>query len=77
VALIDSWPHWPSPVVILAGPPGSGKSHLAEIWREQAEATAINPVAGGDAAEVAARGPVLLEDADRIGFDASMARACS
>lgn len=69
VALIDNWPHWPSPVVILAGPPGSGKSHLAEIWREQAEATAINPVAGGDAAEVAARGPVLLEDADRIGFD--------
>jgi chromosomal replication initiation ATPase DnaA len=30
--LIDRWPEWPSPVVILAGPTGSGKSHLAGIW---------------------------------------------
>ena len=69
VALIDSWPNWPSPVVILAGPPGSGKSHLARIWREQSGAVAINPIRGGDAARRAAEGPVLLEDADRSGFD--------
>ena len=69
VALIDSWPDWPSPVVILAGPAGSGKSHLARIWAEQAQATPIDPVAGKDAARAAAEGPVLLEDADRAGFD--------
>lgn len=69
VALIDSWPHWPSPIVILSGPAGSGKSHLAEIWREQAGATAINPVTGGEASRLASAGPVLLEDADRVGFD--------
>lgn len=69
VALIDSWPNWPSPVVILAGPPGSGKSHLARIWREQSGAVAIDPTSGGDAARRAAEGPVLLEDADRSGFD--------
>jgi chromosomal replication initiation ATPase DnaA len=69
VALIDSWPNWASPVVILAGPPGSGKSHLAEIWREQSGAAPIKPVSGGDAARQAAEGPVLLEDADRAGFD--------
>lgn len=69
VALIDSWPNWPSPVVILAGPPGSGKSHLAEIWREQSGAVPIKPFTGGDAARQAAEGPVLLEDADRAGFD--------
>lgn len=69
VALIDSWPQWPSPVVILAGPAGSGKSHLAEIWREQSGAAAIQPVAGGSAAEVASAGPVLFEDADSAGFD--------
>ncbi|MBP2547335.1 chromosomal replication initiation ATPase DnaA [Neorhizobium galegae] len=69
VAIIDAWPHWPSPVVILTGPAGSGKSHLASIWREKSGATAIHPMAGGDAAMQAAAGPVLFEDADRSGFD--------
>ncbi len=69
VAIIDSWPDWPSPVVILAGPAGSGKSHLAEIWREQSGAVDIHPVAGSNAALAAAAGPVLFEDAERRGFD--------
>jgi chromosomal replication initiation ATPase DnaA len=69
VAIIDAWPHWPSPVVILTGPAGSGKSHLASIWREKSGATAIHPKAGADAAMQAAAGPVLFEDADRRGFD--------
>lgn len=30
--LIDSWPDWPANAVALAGPEGSGKSHLAAIW---------------------------------------------
>ncbi|MGA1801282.1 DnaA regulatory inactivator HdaA [Rhizobium sp. HT1-10] len=69
VAIVDSWPAWPSPVVILAGPVGSGKSHLASIWREHSGATSIHPVEGSDAALAAARGPVIFEDADRVGFD--------
>jgi len=69
VSIVDTWPQWPSPVVILAGPVGSGKSHLASIWREKSGAVPIHPLAGGDAAEIAARQPVLFEDADRRGFD--------
>lgn len=38
LALIDSWPHWPSRVMLLVGPQGSGKSHLASIWAEEAGA---------------------------------------
>jgi chromosomal replication initiation ATPase DnaA len=69
VDMIERWPNWPSPVVILAGPVGSGKSHLANIWREMAGATDIRPAKDASAAETASRGPVLFEDADRIPFD--------
>jgi chromosomal replication initiation ATPase DnaA len=69
VAIVDAWPLWPSPVVILAGPVGSGKSHLAGIWKERSGAVDIRPRAGSDAAVVAADGPVLFEDVDRAGFD--------
>jgi chromosomal replication initiation ATPase DnaA len=69
VSIIDAWPHWPSPVVILAGPVGSGKSHLATIWRERSGATEIHPETGSGAASMAAAGPVLFDDADRRGFD--------
>ncbi|MDO9416035.1 DnaA regulatory inactivator HdaA [Pararhizobium sp.] len=69
VSIIDTWPQWPSPVVILAGPVGSGKSHIASIWRHRSGARDIHPLAGSDAASLAAAGPVLFEDADRQGFD--------
>lgn len=41
LALIDSWPEWPNRVMLLVGPEGSGKSHLAAIWAEQAGARSI------------------------------------
>lgn len=69
VSLIDSWPHWPAPVVVLTGPPGSGKSHLAEIFRAQAGAVDIDAMAGSHSADRASQTPVIIEDADRKGFD--------
>ncbi len=69
VSMIDRWPDWPSPVVILAGPPGSGKSHLASIWKQEAHAEAITPKAGSNVSQIAAHQPVLFEDADRVPFD--------
>ena len=38
LALVDSWPEWPNRIMLLVGPEGSGKSHLAAIWAEQAGA---------------------------------------
>jgi chromosomal replication initiation ATPase DnaA len=69
VAMIDAWPHWPSPVVVIAGPVGSGKSHLAAIWREKAGAATVEPKAGAGAEALAERGPLLIEDADRAALD--------
>lgn len=66
VALVDRWPDWPSPLVVLAGPAGSGKSHLAAIWREASDALAADGTAIGEAEVEAATGgrAVLIDGAD-------------
>ena len=33
VAWIDAWPDWPGRGLALYGDPGSGKTHLAHVWR--------------------------------------------
>ncbi|MEX0408460.1 DnaA regulatory inactivator HdaA [Aquibium sp. LZ166] len=70
VAAIDRWPDWPSPVVILAGPTGSGKTHLGAVWAEAADAQRI-PLEGlGLACQVAEAGrPVLIDGVEARGFD--------
>jgi chromosomal replication initiation ATPase DnaA len=35
---VDRWPKWPSPVLLLHGPRGAGKTHLAHLWCERASA---------------------------------------
>ncbi|MET0173731.1 MAG: DnaA regulatory inactivator HdaA [Agrobacterium vaccinii] len=69
VSIVDEWPRWPSPVVILVGPQGSGKSHLASIWKNTSNAVAIIPFKDAGAARLAEHGAVLFEDADRNGFN--------
>jgi chromosomal replication initiation ATPase DnaA len=41
-AAITAWPDWPAHGLLLAGPPGSGKSHLAAIWAERAGAQVVD-----------------------------------
>lgn len=65
VALVESWPDWPAPVVVLIGPAGSGKTHLAEIWRGVSGAMPVSATAiDAEAIAAAERGPVLIDDAD-------------
>jgi chromosomal replication initiation ATPase DnaA len=65
--LIDRWPDWPSPVVVLAGPPGSGKSHISAIWRDAAGAVSL--AARSIPLEIASARPVLIDDADSKPLD--------
>ena len=38
VAWIDKWPGWPGPMFVLVGPAASGKTHLARVWQQRADA---------------------------------------
>lgn len=69
-ALIDRWPDWHNPVAVLAGPPGSGKSHLAAIWREASGASALSrETAAAEMATAARHGPVLIDGIDGAPLD--------
>jgi chromosomal replication initiation ATPase DnaA len=57
LALVDAWPEWPSTVNVLLGAPGTGKSLLARLWAEKAQASkrdlaAIAPLAEAEMAIV-------------------------
>lgn len=64
-ALIDAWPDWPGGALALAGPEDAGKSHLANMWAERADAVAVT---GAELAtldrEALADRPLLIDPAD-------------
>ncbi len=39
--LLERWPEWPAPVVVLAGPVGSGKSHLVKAFQDETGAAVL------------------------------------
>jgi len=71
VKLIESWPNWPGPFVIVAGPPGSGKTHLATIWRDLAGARACDPahLTEEDLGAAQAGEPLLIDGMEPGAFD--------
>ena len=74
LALIDAWPNWPAPLMGLAGPEGSGKSHLAAIFAREAGATRLEgrALAGVDP-DAATRGAALvIDDADAVRDEAGL-----
>lgn len=70
VALIEGWHGWPSRKLVVAGPAGAGKTHLAHVWAGLAGAriVAAGTLAQTDIAALAA-GPVAVEDAHRLARD--------
>ncbi|WP_417684054.1 hypothetical protein [Roseibium sp.] len=63
--LLERWPDWPSPVVILAGPVGAGKTHLVKAWHEDAGAAVISAadLTSDAVTGLVACGAVAVEDA--------------
>ncbi|MFB9262011.1 chromosomal replication initiator DnaA [Bradyrhizobium erythrophlei] len=71
LALIDRWPDWPNHVMLLVGPEGSGKSHLAAIWAEQAgaRATSAHALTAEAVPGALATGALVVEDLRPAEFD--------
>ncbi|GIQ73455.1 DnaA/Hda family protein [Bradyrhizobium sp. RD5-C2] len=71
LALIDGWPDWPNRIMLLVGPDGSGKSHLAAIWAEIAGArsTAAHALTADAVPTALATGALVVEDLRPADFD--------
>ena len=63
-SLIDRWPDWAAPVAVIVGPPGSGKTHLSEIWRHQAQAVALSAANLFVPDDLPPRPALLIDDVD-------------
>lgn len=71
LALIDGWPDWPNRIMLLTGPEGSGKSHLASIWAEVAGArsTTAHALTAAAVPGALATGALVVEDLNPSSFD--------
>ena len=71
LALVDSWPDWPNRIMLLVGPEGSGKSHLAAIWAEEAGArsASAHTLTAAAVPGALATGALVLEDLRSSDFD--------
>jgi chromosomal replication initiation ATPase DnaA len=71
LALIDAWPEWPGRTMLLVGPEGSGKSHLATIWADEAGArsTTAHALSATNVPAALATGALVVEDLKPANFD--------
>lgn len=68
LAAVEGWRDWPGGRLLLTGRPGSGKSHLGQVWctlmaGRVAEVRGAD-LAGADVAGIATSGAVLVEEAE-------------
>jgi chromosomal replication initiation ATPase DnaA len=68
VAWLDRWPDWPAPALVLYGPAGCGKTHLASVFMEKSGARPIpRQAVGGRPARdlIGGVSACVVEDVDR------------
>lgn len=78
VAWLEPGRWWPGPALVLAGPPGAGKSHLARVWAARVGAALVDPGAltvAGVPALTPESGAVVVDGADAVAGIAAGERA--
>jgi chromosomal replication initiation ATPase DnaA len=68
LAMVDGWQGWPSGRMLLIGPHGAGKTHLAHIWAGMSGAQMVPAadLASADLPSLASAGAVVVEDAHAL-----------
>jgi len=67
LAAVEGWKTWADKRLLLVGPHGSGKTHLAHIWAEMAQALWIDPAdLHARLDDIAPEACVILDDAQRV-----------
>ena len=67
LAMVEAWEGWPNRQLMLTGPEGAGKTHLALVWMQAtgAERVSAANLREDDVAALASIGAVVVEDVDR------------
>jgi chromosomal replication initiation ATPase DnaA len=70
-ALIERWPDWPDTILVLDGPKGSGKSHLAAIWAMESHGWTVDAfeVTVERVPHLVSNGALVIEDLHAAGTD--------
>lgn len=68
LAAVEAWRAWPGGKMLIVGPRGSGKTHLAHLWAQETGATLVRAaaLAEADIPSLTAGGPVAVEDAEAV-----------
>ena len=78
VAWLDRWPDWTSGGLVVHGPAGCGKTHLAHVWQKVSGAVLLDASALADHDPpdlLGAHKTAIIENAEGVGGDNDLERA--
>ncbi len=66
LTMVEAWQCWPNRQLLLTGPEGAGKTHLAHVWMQAtgAERVSAAKLQDDDVAALVSIGAVVVEDVD-------------
>lgn len=68
LAMVEAWESWPNRQLLLTGPDGAGKTHLAHVWMQASGAERITAenLRESDVAALTSIGAIVVEDVDHL-----------